>query len=89
VRTERRGDRLAIRFSDTGTGIAPEVLPRIFEPFFTTKTQGTGLGLAICRGIADAHRAALWAEPGPAGVGTAFVAQFPATAHVPVLEVAR
>ncbi len=42
--------------TDTGVGIAPDVLPRIFDPFFTTKEngKGTGLGLsiahdAICR----------------------------------------
>ncbi|HEY3595368.1 MAG TPA: response regulator [Polyangiaceae bacterium] len=42
-----------VEIRDTGTGIAPEVLPRIFEPFFTTKPVGvgTGLGLAICRRI--------------------------------------
>ena len=51
---------------------------RVFEPFFTTKSSGTGLGLAICRSIADAHRASLWADPGPAGLGTTFVVQFPA-----------
>ncbi|MBM3880559.1 MAG: PAS domain S-box protein [Verrucomicrobia bacterium] len=39
--------------ADTGTGIAPEVLPRIFDPFFTTKAKGkgTGLGLAIVHNI--------------------------------------
>ena len=38
--------------SDTGTGIAPEVLPRIFEPFFTTREGGLGLGLSLCETLA-------------------------------------
>jgi signal transduction histidine kinase len=81
VRADReRPDRglVTVRVTDTGPGIPREDLARVFEPFFTTKSSGTGLGLAICRSIADAHRAALWAEPGPAGIGTTFVVQFPA-----------
>jgi PAS domain S-box-containing protein len=80
VRADReRADRgvITVRVTDTGPGIPREDLGRVFEPFFTTKSSGTGLGLAICRSIADAHRAALWADPGPAGLGTTFVVQFP------------
>jgi PAS domain S-box-containing protein len=82
-------DLVTVRVTDTGPGIPREDLTRIFEPFFTTKTHGTGLGLAICRGIADAHRAGLWAEAGPAGVGTAFVLRFPAYVGAPLLEAVR
>ncbi len=39
--------RLAVRIADSGSGIAPEVLPHIFEAFFTTKTQGSGTGLGL------------------------------------------
>lgn len=35
-------------FTDTGLGIAPEVLPHIFDGFFTTRADGTGAGLAFC-----------------------------------------
>jgi len=41
-------DSIEIRVSDTGCGIARDILPHVFEPFFTTKRgKGTGLGLSI------------------------------------------
>jgi PAS domain S-box-containing protein len=47
------GDFIALAMSDSGVGIAPDVLAKIFEPFFTTKPlgKGTGLGLAQVYGF--------------------------------------
>ena len=46
---------LEVSFSDTGEGIADDVLPKLFSPLFTTKAQGMGFGLAICKRIIEAH----------------------------------
>jgi PAS domain S-box-containing protein len=62
------GDYVVIAVSDTGSGIAPDILARVFDPFFTTKGvgEGSGLGLSMVYGFAkqsDGH-VRIESEPG-------------------------
>jgi signal transduction histidine kinase len=47
---------VTIGVSDTGPGIAPEVLPHIFDRFYkSADSGGMGLGLAIAKNLVTAH----------------------------------
>ena len=55
------GDRIQVRFVDSGNGIPKEYQDKIFNAFFTTKDRGvgSGLGLSLCRKILEAHGGSL------------------------------
>jgi C4-dicarboxylate-specific signal transduction histidine kinase len=55
IRTEIRGDEIAVAVEDSGPGIDKDQLGDIFTAFVTTKPHGMGLGLAISRMIIDYH----------------------------------
>ncbi len=68
IRRSETTEFLRFTVKDTGTGIAPEQLPRLFEPFSqvddstTRKYEGTGLGLAICKQLVSLMGGTIWAE---------------------------
>jgi len=65
---DEQAGEVCVAVSDTGEGMAPEVLNRAFEPFFTTKSvgKGTGLGLSQIHGFAaqTGGRAEIESRPG-------------------------
>jgi C4-dicarboxylate-specific signal transduction histidine kinase len=48
--------------TDSGMGIAPEVMTRLYEAFYSTKAEGMGMGLSLCRSIVESHLGRLKAE---------------------------
>jgi two-component system sensor histidine kinase BaeS len=76
-------DRLIIKVTDTGPGIAPEDLPKVFDRFWradvsrSRATGGSGLGLPIARQLARAHGGDITAASRP-GTGSTFTIDLPA-----------
>jgi C4-dicarboxylate-specific signal transduction histidine kinase len=70
------GGRVRAEISDTGVGMAPDVLAQVFENFFSTKNgKGMGLGTTISRWIVEACGGEMQAESTP-GRGTTFRMHF-------------
>lgn len=74
-------ERVQLIVTDTGSGIAAELLPKVFDPFFTTKGvgEGTGLGLAVAYGIVKESGGSITVAS-EIGKGTSFTITLPAHA---------
>jgi signal transduction histidine kinase len=83
ISLERDSARGVIRFkvSDTGVGIAPDVMPKLFRKFSRASNaseaniHGTGLGLYIAKEIVTAHGGRMWVESEGEGKGSRFVVE--------------
>ena len=84
------GDFVVLSITDTGTGIAPDLLTRVFDPFFTTKDvgKGTGLGLSQVYGFARQSGGTATIRSRP-GAGAAVTLYLPASNEVPAQRAAQ
>jgi signal transduction histidine kinase len=74
----RRGTRIRLIVSDTGCGIAPDLLLHVFERFRqgdARPSAGLGLGLFIVRHIVEAHGGRVWTESDGPGRGATFIVE--------------
>jgi two-component system sensor histidine kinase FlrB len=72
----RLNDTAVIEFSDTGCGIATELLEEIFRPGFSGSGTTSGLGLAVCSQIVKQHDGTIRVTSVP-GSGTTFCVEVP------------
>jgi CheY-like chemotaxis protein len=71
VANDEQRQMVKITVTDTGIGMAQDVLDKVFDPFFTTKKrgEGTGLGLSIVQGFVNQSRGNVEIASTP-GMGT-------------------
>jgi signal transduction histidine kinase/ActR/RegA family two-component response regulator len=90
---ERRGDDVQVRVTDTGIGMAPEMIPSAFEIFSQLDRPvepvpgGLGIGLSLVKSLVEKHGGAVTAHSEGAGRSTQFVVTLPAMAEAePVVD---
>ena len=83
IATEATAERVRVKVSDTGCGIAPDRIGAIFDDFVTTKRRGLGLGLAISKKIVEQLGGQI-SVTSEVGKGTTFVLEFPRAKARPI-----
>ena len=78
VKPDTEKKDVAIKITDTGSGIPQEQIKNIFEPFFTTKAvgKGTGLGLSVSQSLVKEHNGEIEVES-TLGKGSTFTVILP------------
>lgn len=91
ITAERRDQEARFAVTDTGEGIASELLGKIFDRHFQSRDvdrSGLGLGLFIAKSIIEAHGGKIWAESAP-GHGSTFHFALPQSIAVPRSDTRR
>jgi two-component system sensor histidine kinase BaeS len=82
--SEPEGASVLIEITDTGTGIARELLPHVFDRFAKgAGSPGSGLGLAIAKDLVEAHGGSIVASSEP-GTGATFRIRLPSHPPMPL-----
>jgi signal transduction histidine kinase len=78
ITSEYDQDRIVVRITDNGCGMAKDVIQKIYTPFFTTKSRenGTGIGLSMVSNIIKEHHGEIQVDSS-LGNGTTFILSFP------------
>ncbi len=78
ITTAQDSGEVLVSITDTGHGMAPEVISKLFTPFFTTRApgKGTGLGLSISQDIVSRHQGRIDVRSQP-GQGSTFTVRLP------------
>jgi signal transduction histidine kinase len=76
INTSDENGMAVLRISDTGCGIAAELLDKIFDPFLSTKQHSFGIGLPLVKQIVTEHLGEISVES-DLGKGTTFSLRFP------------
>jgi PAS domain S-box-containing protein len=69
--TDAAKQKITISVCDSGSGIAPEMLPNLFQPLYTTKARGIGLGLVVVKNLTEVNGGTVEVQS-KLGVGTTF-----------------
>ena len=83
VRAYRVDDRCLIEVTDTGNGLAPEMVRRVFELFVQAEATldrskgGLGIGLTLARALVELHHGSITARSAGLGQGSTFVVELP------------
>jgi CheY-like chemotaxis protein len=89
LHVRRAGNVIEVTISDSGIGIAPEMLPRVFEMFVQVRRAasraqgGLGVGLTLVRSLIERHEGSVEAQSEGLGRGSRFIVRLPITLPAP------